>query len=102
MSEGGFLLSRVVGCARVLGTWLMTCSLPRRAVGPGVGKMGAGAIPEDGRWAQENSCAHENWARVTVSATCPVISGLRRTTVGLGNRKKRGAREVSGRRKVDD
>ena len=48
MSEGGFLLSRVVGCARVLGTWLMTCSLPRRAVGPGVGKMGAGVDSE--RW----------------------------------------------------
>ena len=48
MSEGGFLLSRVVGCARVLGAWLMTSSLPRRAVVPGVGKMGVGG--DSGRW----------------------------------------------------
>ena len=94
MFEGRFLLPRVLGCARLLGAWLMTCSLPRRAVGPGVGKMGAGAIPEDGRCAQEYSSAHENWARVTVSATCPVISGLQHRAAWLGNKKK-GMRELS-------
>ena len=52
-----------------------------------------GAIPEDGRCAQGgDSSAHENWARATVSATCPVISGLQRRAAGLG-RKKKGMRE---------
>ena len=48
MFEGEFLPPRVLGCARLLGTWLMTCSLPHRAVGPGVGKMVAGDDSE--RW----------------------------------------------------